>query len=64
MMDLQLWKRRREELMHEAHQNRLAKALQGSRKLRRAGEAPSLAWELKRGTGRLLKVLGSPKAID
>ena len=27
MMDLELWKQRREELMHEAKQNRLARAL-------------------------------------
>ena len=32
MMDLQIWKQRREEMMYEARQNRLAKALRESRK--------------------------------
>jgi hypothetical protein len=39
MMDLQVWKQRREELMREAHQARLAKALRDSRKGRRVGLA-------------------------
>jgi len=30
MMDLQIWNQRREELMHEAQQDRLAKALRES----------------------------------
>jgi hypothetical protein len=37
MMDLELWKQRREELMHEAKQNRLARALRDPRKRRGAG---------------------------
>jgi hypothetical protein len=64
MMDLQTWKQRREEMMREAEQNRLAKALRDSRKKRRIGannRASSLAWELKRLTGRLLKLLRSLK---
>ena len=66
MMDLQVWKQRREEMMREAEQNRLAKALRDSRKKRRgAGRAwtlaRALAWELKRIAGRLLKRLRSLK---
>jgi len=36
MMDLQIWNQRREELMHEAQQDRLAKALRES--------LPQAAW--------------------
>lgn len=61
-MDLQTWKQRREEMMREAEQNRLAKALRESRKRRGAeGRASSPAWELKRIAGRLLKRLRSLK---
>jgi hypothetical protein len=60
MMDLQVWKQRRVEMMREVEQNRLAKALRESRKRRGAeGGASSLAWELKRIVGRLLKLLRS-----
>ena len=60
MMDLQVWKQRRVEMMREVEQNRLAKALRESRKLRGAeGGGSSLAWELKRIVGRLLKLLRS-----
>jgi hypothetical protein len=54
MMDLRLWKQRREELMREAHQARLANALRYSRKRRGAGSF--LAWEIKRMAGRLRKL--------
>src|SRR3712207_7660703 len=37
MMDLQAWKQRREEMMGEAQQERLAKELRGSRKRRGSG---------------------------
>jgi hypothetical protein len=63
-MDLQIWKQRHEEMMREVEQNRLAKALRQSRKKRRTGannRALSLAWELKRIAGRLLKLLRSLK---
>ena len=63
-MDLQVWKQRREEMVREVEQNRLAKALRESRKKRRTGannRASSLVWELKRGAGRLLKLLRSLK---
>ncbi len=60
-MDFEIWKQRREEMMREAEQNRLAKTLRESRKWRGAGRASPLAWELKRVTGRLLKLLRSLK---
>jgi hypothetical protein len=44
MMDLQVCKQRREEMMHEVRQDRLAKALRDSRKPRGGGQASSLAW--------------------
>jgi hypothetical protein len=56
MMDLEIWKERREELMREADQARLAKALRDCRKRRGARLASSLAWEIKRMAGRLRKL--------
>jgi hypothetical protein len=44
-------------MRREAEQNRLAKALRDSFKRRGTGRASSLAWELKRIAGRLLKLL-------
>ncbi len=64
IMDLQIWKQRREEMLREAEQNRLAKALRDSRKRRGSGRASSLAWELKRIAGRLRKLLRSLRKID
>jgi hypothetical protein len=58
-MDLQICKQRREEMMREAEQNRLGKALRDSRKRRGAGRAWAPAWELKRIAGSLLKLLRS-----
>jgi hypothetical protein len=61
MMELQVWKQRLEEMMREAQQDRLAKALRESRK-RRDGTgqvsslASSLMWEIKRIAGRLRKL--------
>ncbi len=55
-MDLQDCKQRREEMIREAEQNRLSKALRESRKRRGAGRESSPAWELKRIAGRLLKL--------
>jgi hypothetical protein len=63
-MDLELWKQRREELMHEAKQNRLARALRDSRKRRGAGLASSLAWELRRHAGHLRKFVRSLRKTD
>ena len=67
MMDFEIWKQRRQEMRRELEHNRLAKALQDSRKKRRgAGRARplawALAWELKRITGRLLKLLRSSRS--
>ena len=64
MMDLELWKQRREELMHEAKQNRLARALRDPRKRRAAGLASSPAWELRRGAGLLRKFVRSLTKTD
>jgi len=56
MMDFQLWKQRREELLREAQLNRHTRALRATRK-RRAGWRSTLVWEMKRHAGRLLKLL-------
>ena len=44
MMDLQVFKQRREELMREVRQDRLAKDLRDSREHRVTGLATSLVW--------------------
>jgi hypothetical protein len=62
MMDFQTWKQRHQEMMREAEQNRLAKALRVSRK--RRGQVSTLAWELNRAAGRLLKLLKHLKRAD
>jgi hypothetical protein len=54
----------RPEMMYEARQNRLAKALRESRKGRGAGRASSLAWELRRGAGRVRKLLRSSREAE
>jgi hypothetical protein len=56
MMDFQLWKQRREELLHEVEFNRNARALRATCK-RRAGRIAALVWELKRHAGRPFKLL-------
>jgi hypothetical protein len=56
MMDFQLWKQRREELLCEAELSRQAKALRAPRK-RRAGRRSALVWEMKRHAERLFKLL-------
>jgi hypothetical protein len=56
MIDLQLVKLRREELLREAELNRKAKALRAAPK-GHAGRRSTLVWELKRHAGRLLKRL-------
>ena len=55
MMDYELWKQRREEMLREAEINRQVKALQATGK-RREGRRSALAWELKRHAGVLLKL--------
>jgi hypothetical protein len=56
MMDFQLVKERREEVMREAEMSRQAKALRTPRK-RRDGRRSAVVWEMRRYAGRLLKVL-------
>lgn len=48
MMDLRIRKQRREELVREAKQSRLAMVLRGSRRQRGASRTSAMAWELKR----------------
>jgi hypothetical protein len=56
MMDFQMWKLRREDVMRQAEQSRLARALRGSRRRRGPGRASGIAWELERMAGRLRKL--------
>ena len=56
MMDSQLWKQRREEMLRDVERNRLVKAL-GATSKRRAGRRSALVWEMKRYAGGLLKRL-------
>jgi hypothetical protein len=56
MMDSQLWKQRRQEMLREVERNRLVKALRATRS-RRTGRRTALAWEMKRQAGRLFKFL-------
>lgn len=63
MMDLQLINQRREEMLREVQQKRLAKALRDSRKRRDGGRTQSAAWELKRIAGRLLTFLRSSEPV-
>lgn len=63
-MNFDEWKQRREELMHEARQNQLAKELRASHKRRKAGRAPSPAWEIRRQAGRIRKFLRSLTKTD
>jgi hypothetical protein len=64
MMDLQVFKQRREELMREVRQDRLAKDLRGSRERRVTGLATSLVWEIRRGVGNLRKLSRRLKKPD
>jgi hypothetical protein len=57
MMDFQIWRQRREELLREVEMDRRAKLLQATRKPRDGGRRSTLVWEMNRQTGRLLKVL-------
>ena len=58
MMNLQLVKQRREEMLGEVELNRQAKALRAAGK-GRAGRRSALVWEMNRYAGRLLKLLGT-----
>ncbi len=63
MMDFETWKQRREEMLREAEQNRLAKALRHSRKRRGSDRTSSPVWELKRIGGRLNKLLRASRKV-
>jgi hypothetical protein len=56
MMDYQLWKQRREEMLREVERNRLVRALRATRR-RRTFRISALAWEMKRQAGCLFKFL-------
>ena len=56
MMDYELWKQRRKELLREAEMSRRAKALRVTRK-RAPGRRSALVWEIKRHAGGFLKIL-------
>jgi hypothetical protein len=57
MMDFQLVKERREEVMREVELNRLARRVRAARKKRRDGRRSAVVWEMKWYAGRLLKLL-------
>jgi hypothetical protein len=56
MMDYRIWRQRHEELLREAEMSRRARALRVARK-RSADRRSTLAWEIQRQAGRLLKSL-------
>ena len=56
MMDSQLAKQHREEVMREVELNRLVRALRATRKLHDGGRS-AVVWEMKRHAGGLLKFL-------
>jgi len=58
MMDLQLAKQHREEMLREVELNRQANALRAAGK-GRARRRSALVWEMNRHAGRLLKLLGT-----
>jgi hypothetical protein len=63
MIDLQLAKQRREEMLRAVETNRRAKALKATHK-RRAERRSALAWEMKRHAGRLLKYLRASRRAE
>jgi hypothetical protein len=60
MMDHEQWKQRREEILHEVEQNRVAKALRVSGK-QHAGQRWAARWGAGRLVGHFLKLLGHPE---
>jgi len=56
MMDPQLEKQRRQEMLREVERNRMVKAMRTTRR-RRTGRRVALVWEMKRQAGRLFKLL-------
>ena len=59
MMDVKVWRQRREGMMREAQQDRLAQALRDSRKRRDAGQSLSPIWKIRRRTDRLRNPLAT-----
>ena len=55
-MNPYVWRQRREDTMRAAERERLVRTLQADRK-KRANRAFSLAWEVRRMSGLLLKIL-------
>jgi hypothetical protein len=65
MIDLQVLKRRHEEMLREAQLNRLKKALRADRKRSATPRwASTVAWELIRAAGLLRKFFRTPKNTD
>lgn len=56
MINLQLVKQRREDMLREAQMSRRTRALRATSEPR-AGRESTLAWEIKRHAGRVLKFL-------
>ena len=63
MMDSRIWKQRREEVMREVELISFANRVRAARKVR-TGLTSLLAWELKSGTGRLLKFLRTLNGVS
>lgn len=61
MMDLEVLKRHRKEMLREVEQNRLARSLGKCRRRHGSGRVYGLAWELKRIAGRLRKLLSTSR---
>jgi hypothetical protein len=62
MMDLELARQRREEILREVATNRRAQVLPANLE-RRASRRSALVWEIKRHTGRLRKLFRMPRKI-
>ena len=63
MMDIQLAKQHRQEMLREAELNHQTKALRTAGK-GCAGRRSTLVWEMKRHAGRLLKLLGRRRSLS
>jgi hypothetical protein len=65
MMNMEVLKQRREEMLREAELNRLKKVVRADRKRRIAsGWASAVAWEVTRALGLLHKFFRTPKNPD
>lgn len=63
-INFERWKQRREDMVREAEQNRLAKELRASHRRRGSGRASAPAWALRGVAGRLLKLSRIPRKPD